>query len=166
MERINVAILGATGTVGQKFIALLENHPFFEIHELVASSRSAGKRYADACNWKQNSFIPENLRDRIVKSTDENLESPILFSGMDAEFAGEIEEKYAHAGHYVISNAKNHRMDPRVPLIIPEINADHFEVIKSQPYLGGIITNSNCSTMFMAMVLAPSRKPSAWRPCR
>lgn len=155
MEKIKVAVLGATGTVGQKFIALLENHPYFETHELVASPRSAGKPYAQACDWKQDSFIPAALRDRIVKSTEEELESSILFSGMDASVAGEIEEKYAHAGHFIISNSKNHRMNPCVPLIIPEINADHFEVIKHQPYKGGIITNSNCSTMFMAMVLAP-----------
>lgn len=155
MEKIKVGILGATGTVGQTFIALLEGHPFFEVHELMASERSAGKRYVEACRWKQNSFIPEKLKNRIVKSTEERVESPLIFSGMDANFAGEIEKKYAHDGHFVISNTSNHRMDPQVPLIIPEVNPDHFEILKHQPYRGGIITNSNCSTMFMAMVLAP-----------
>lgn len=158
MDKISVAVLGATGTVGQKFITLLENHPFFEVREVVASSRSAGKRYEEAVNWKQDRFIPENVKSLVVKTTEEHLESPILFSGMDAEVAGPAEEAYAHKGHFVISNSKNHRMDKDVPIIIPEVNPDHFELIKSQPYKGAIITNSNCSTMFLAMVLAPLNK--------
>lgn len=155
MEKIPVAILGATGTVGQKFIYLLENHPTFEIKELVASPRSAGKKYAEACNWKQDSPINDNIKNIIVKSTDDKLESKILFSGMDASVAGEAETNYAEKGHIVISNSKNHRMDSDVPIIIPEVNPDHFEITKSQPYKGAIITNSNCSTMFIAMVLKP-----------
>ena len=158
MEKISVAILGATGTVGQKFITLLENHPFFEVRELVASSRSAGKPYREAVSWKQDRFIPETVGDLIVKTTDDKLESRILFSGMDAEVAGPAEEAYAERGHFVISNSKNHRMDKTVPIIIPEVNSDHFEMIKAQPYKGAIITNSNCSTMFLAMVLAPLHK--------
>lgn len=157
-NKISVAILGATGTVGQKFITLLEGHPQFQVKEVVASPRSAGKAYKDACSWKQDNFIPADVADLIVKSTDEALESPVLFSGMDASVAGEIEEKYASEGHFVISNAKNHRMDPNVPIIIPEVNADHFEVLNRQPWKGGIVTNSNCSTMFLAMVLAPLHK--------
>ena len=158
MEKISVAVLGATGTVGQKFITLLENHPFFEVRELVASSRSAGKPYREAVSWKQDRFIPETVGDLIVKTTDDKLESRILFSGMDAEVAGPAEEAYAERGHFVISNSKNHRMDKTVPIIIPEVNSDHFEMIKAQPYKGAIITNSNCSTMFLAMVLAPLHK--------
>lgn len=158
MEKISVAVLGATGTVGQKFISLLENHPFFEVTEVVASSRSAGKPYKDAVSWKQDRFIPESVGNLIVKTTDDALESRILFSGMDAEIAGEAEEEYARRGHFVISNSKNHRMDKDVPIIIPEVNPDHFELIKSQPYKGAIITNSNCSTMFLAMALAPLHK--------
>lgn len=158
MNKISVAILGATGTVGQKFITLLEGHPYFEVKEVVASPRSAGKLYQDACSWKQDNFIPSDVASLTVKSTDEKLESPLLFSGMDASVAGEIEEKYADAGHFIISNAKNHRMDPNVPIIIPEVNADHFELLKTQPWKGGIVTNSNCSTMFLAMVIAPLHK--------
>lgn len=158
MNTISVAILGATGTVGQKFISLLENHPFFVIKEVVASSRSAGKLYKDACNWKQDNFIPADIANMVVKSTDELLSSPILFSGLDASVAGEVEEAYANAGHFIISNARNHRMDKNVPLIIPEVNVGHFEIIKKQPWKGGIVTNSNCSTMFLAMVLAPLHK--------
>lgn len=155
MEKINVGILGATGTVGQKFISLLEDHPYFTVAEVVASERSAGKKYSEATNWKQDKFIPSNVANLIVKSTDDKLESKILFSGMDASVAGEIEEKYASEGHYVISNSKNHRMDKNVPIIIPEVNPEHFEIIKKQQYKGAIITNSNCSTMFLAMVLHP-----------
>lgn len=158
MEKIAVGILGATGTVGQKFITLLENHPYFVVNEVVASPKSAGKKYSQATNWKQDSFIPAHVANLTVKSTDQPLESKILFSGMDASVAGEIEEQYANQGHYVISNSKNHRMDELVPIIIPEVNCDHFELIKKQPYKGAIITNSNCSTMFLAMVLAPLHK--------
>lgn len=158
MEIIPVAVLGATGTVGQKFIALLEGHPFFEVTEVVASSRSAGKSYKEACEWKQDSFIPRQIASLTVKSTEEDLESRICFSGLDASAAGEVEERYAKEGKVVITNSKNHRMDEFVPIIIPEVNADHFEIVKKQPYKGAIITNSNCSTMFLAMALAPIYK--------
>lgn len=156
-KKIPVAILGATGTVGQKFVLLLANHPQFEIAELVASERSAGKRYSEATFWKQDTAIPPAVAGMTVKSTEESLDSRILFSGLDSGVAGPLEERYAHSGHLVISNAKNHRMDPNVPLVIPEINPDHFALVGKQPYKGGIITNSNCSTMFLAMVLAPLR---------
>ncbi len=155
MEKIKVAILGATGTVGQKFVTLLTDHPYFEIHELVASPRSAGKRYIDVCRWKQNSPIAEKIGEMVVKTTEESLESTILFSGLDSSVAGPVEERYANEGHYVISNSKNHRMDPDVPLVIPEINHDHLDIIKKQKYRGAIVTNSNCSTMFLTMALAP-----------
>lgn len=158
MSKIPVAILGATGTVGQKFIVLLQNHPQFEIRELVASPRSAGKSYTEAASWKQDIPVPEDIGGKIVKSLDETLESTILFSGLDSSVAGEAETRFAEAGHFVISNSKNHRMDKDVPLVIPEINPDHFEIIKKQPYKGAIVTNSNCSTMFIAMTLAPLHK--------
>ena len=155
MDRIPVAILGATGTVGQKFILLLENHPRFEVTELVASSRSAGKRYDQACAWKQTSPIPPRVAELTVRSLDDALNAPLLFSGLDSSVAGLAEERYARAGHVVISNSKNHRMDGDVPLVIPEINPDHFELVHAQPWSGAIVTNSNCSTMFLAMALAP-----------
>jgi aspartate-semialdehyde dehydrogenase len=158
MKPINVAILGATGTVGQKFITLLQGHPYFRIHELVASPRSAGKAYQEAASWKQDQPIPGDVSGKIVKSLDDTLESTILFSGLDSSVAGEAETRFAREGHIVISNSKNHRMDADVPLIIPEINPEHFEIIKTQPYKGAIITNSNCSTMFLAMVLAPIQR--------
>lgn len=155
MSKIPVAVLGATGTVGQKFVTLLQGHPQFVITELVASPRSAGKRYKDACNWKQPGLIPQDCAEMLVKSGDEALTARILFSGLDSSVAGEAETRYAEAGHVVISNSKNHRMDPDVPLIIPEVNSDHFELVKRQKHQGALITNSNCSTMFLAMVLAP-----------
>lgn len=155
MKKIPVAILGATGTVGQKFAVLLNNHPQFEVRELVASPQSAGRKYEAVCRWKQDQPIPEALRGMIVKTTDDSLDSAVLFSGLDSSVAGTAETAYATRGHAVISNAKNHRMDPDVPLIIPEVNSDHFALLKRQPYTGSITTNSNCSTMFLAMVLAP-----------
>lgn len=155
MEKIPVAILGATGTVGQKFITLLKNHPMFTITELVASSRSQGKTYKEAVSWKQDEFIPETIASMMVLGTEDTLKSKILFSGLDSSVAGPVEEAYAERGHVVISNSKNHRMDALVPIIIPEVNPEHFEITKKQPYKGAIITNSNCSTMFLAMAMAP-----------
>ncbi len=154
-SQIAVGILGATGSVGQKFIQLLENHPWFEITEVVASERSAGKKYAEAANWFMPGKIPENISNLIVKKLDAKLESRILFSGLDASVAGEAEENYARAGHIVVSNSKNHRFDDDVPLLIPEVNADHLQLLKSQKYTGKIITNPNCSTIGLAMALKP-----------
>jgi len=155
MKKIEVAILGATGTVGQKFVRLLENHPTLVVAELVASERSAGKSYAHAVVWKQETPIPTDVAGIKVKDLSAPLSSRILFSGLDSSVAGEAETAFAAAGHTVISNSSNHRMDAQVPLIIPEINPDHFQLVKKQVGPGAIITNSNCSTMFLAMVLAP-----------
>lgn len=154
-SKIGVGILGATGNVGQKFIRLLAGHPLFEVRELVASERSAGKRYADAVSWKQETPVPADVRDLTVKDLSADLECELLFSGLDSSVAGEAETKYVMAGHAVISNSSNHRMDGDVPLTIPEVNPDHFELIRTQPGPGMLVTNSNCSTMFLAMALAP-----------
>lgn len=154
-SKIPVAILGATGTVGQKFILILQNHPWFEIDELVASPRSANRTYKDACAWKQDRPIPSYLRDKLLLQAGARLSSRILFSGMDSSVAGPIEEDYASRGHIVISNSKNHRMDSDVPIIIPEINSDHFAITKKQRFAGAIITNSNCVIMPVVMILAP-----------
>ncbi|HKK49097.1 MAG TPA: aspartate-semialdehyde dehydrogenase, partial [Alkalispirochaeta sp.] len=129
--------------------------PQFEIAELVASPRSAGKSYSEACSWKQDQPIPRRIAELTVKSTADPLSSPILFSGLDSSVAGDAEVHYAEAGHVVISNSRNHRMDADVPLVIPEINSHHFEMVSRQRWPGAIITNSNCSTMFLAMALAP-----------
>jgi aspartate-semialdehyde dehydrogenase len=157
-KRISVAILGATGTVGQRFIQILERHPWFEVREVMASDQSAGKRYDEAVGsrWKLTTAIPESVRSLRVRGPGEKLESRLLFSALDASVAGELEEKYARAGHLVSSNARNHRMDPLVPLVIPEINRDHLALLDRQPYgNGGIVTNPNCSTIVLAIALAP-----------
>lgn len=154
-KKIPVAILGATGSVGQRFIELLINHPWFEVAELAASDRSAGKKYSEAVNWIMQTPLPEKFANMIVKRSEPNLDSKIAFSGLDASVAGEIETAFAEAGYYVISNARNHRFDDDVPLMIPEVNYEHLELLKSQKYKGGIVTNPNCSTIGMALALKP-----------
>ncbi len=155
VKKIQIGVLGATGTVGQKFIRLLENHPLFSVSELVASERSAGKKYVEAVAWKQETQIPPDVARMTVKPLSAGLNSSLLFSGLDSSVAGDAETIYSAAGHTVLSNSPNHRMDSNVPIIIPEINPDHFGLVKHQRGSGAIITNSNCSTMFLAMVLAP-----------
>ncbi|TFG95351.1 MAG: aspartate-semialdehyde dehydrogenase, partial [Calditrichales bacterium] len=144
MNKIPVGVLGATGSVGQKFIQLLANHPYFEVTELAASEKSAGKPYKEAVNWFLPGRIPTAIEDKIVKSTDADLDCKLLFSGLDASVAGEIEENFARKGYVVVSNSKNHRFDPAVPLLIPEVNPDHLDLIKFQSYgTGCIVTNPN-----------------------
>jgi aspartate-semialdehyde dehydrogenase len=157
--RLPVGVLGATGAVGQKFIKLLENHPWFEVTEVAASDRSAGKRYRDAVAWKQVTPIPADVADLEVRNCTPDLKCRIVFSGLDASVAGQIEEDFARAGYVVLSNSKNHRLDEDVPLVIPELNHDHLGLISLQRAnrggTGYIVTNSNCSTMFLAMALGP-----------
>lgn len=153
--KIPVAVLGATGSVGQKFIELLQHHPWFELSEVAASERSAGKKYKDAVNWVLASSLPENIGNMIVQDCKPTLKSRIVFSGLDASVAGEIEDDFANNGYYVISNSRNHRFDKDVPLLIPEINSDHLELVKIQNRKGAIVTNPNCSTIGMVMALKP-----------
>ncbi|HVE71961.1 MAG TPA: aspartate-semialdehyde dehydrogenase [Thermoanaerobaculia bacterium] len=156
-ERMPVAILGATGSVGQRFIQLLADHPWFRVHEVVASDRSAGKSYRAAADWRLESLVPDDVAGLTVKSLGGDLESKLLFSGLDSSVAGEAEDEYANRGCAVISNSKNHRMDRDVPLLIPEINADHLDAIDEQRKhrKGYIVTNPNCSVMGLAIALAP-----------
>lgn len=154
--KINVAILGATGSVGQKFIQLLEGHPYFQVTEVAASDRSAGKKYSEAVNWFMTSPIPKDVANLTVKACAPGLESKLLFSALDANVAGEIEEEFAKKGYFVVSNSKNHRMDKDVPLLIPEVNPDHLELVKCQKFGGGaIVTNPNCSTIGLVLALKP-----------
>ncbi|MBI3659609.1 aspartate-semialdehyde dehydrogenase [Candidatus Acetothermia bacterium] len=158
--KIKVAILGATGAVGQRFVQLLENHPWFEISALAASERSAGKAYTEAVNWKLDTPLPERVRKLPVLEAKPGFEAAIAFSGLDSKVAGPIEEEFAQAGYAVISNSKNHRMDEDVPLLLPEINADHIGLIEIQKNKRGykkgfIVTNSNCSAMALCLGLAP-----------
>ena len=156
-ERIPVAVLGATGSVGQRFIQLLEHHPWFRLHEVVASERSAGKTYAAAADWRLETLLPGDAGTLTVKNLGDELESRLLFSGLDSSVAGEAEDDYANRGCAVISNSRNHRMDADVPLLIPEINADHLDAIEEQKKhrAGYIVTNPNCSVIGLAMALAP-----------
>jgi aspartate-semialdehyde dehydrogenase len=158
-ERIPVAVLGATGSVGQRFVQLLENHPWFRLHEVVASERSAGKTYGEAASWRLESVLPQSAAGLQVKPLNSELESTIVFSGLDSSVAGEAEDFYADRGAAVVSNSKNHRLDPDVPLLIPEINAEHLGAIEKQQKRRGskgfIVTNPNCSTIGLAMAIAP-----------
>ncbi len=159
---IPISILGATGSVGQKFVELLADHPWFEITALAASERSQGKSYKEAVNWFMTKPLPPHIAKMEVLPCDPSLlqlkpnnSVQIAFSGLDSSVAGEIETKFAQAGHIVISNSRNHRMDEDVPLLVPEINADHLELIKEQKYPGKIVTNPNCSTIGLVIALKP-----------
>ena len=158
-NRIPVAILGATGNVGQRFIQLLQDHPWFRVAELVASERSAGKKYEDATVWRLGADMPEGVRNLTVLDYNAELQSPLAFSGLPSEVAEEIEGRLAASGIAVVSNTATHRMEPDVPLIIPEVNADHLAAIKTQQvnrgWKGFITTNSNCSVMHLALTLKP-----------
>lgn len=158
-SRWPVAVLGATGAVGQTFVRLLADHPWFELAELGASERSAGRRYADAAHWLEGA-MPDRVADRVVTTCDaESIRAPIVFSALDAGAAVTIEPALAAAGRLVFSNAKNFRMEPDVPLVIPEVNAGHVALIARQRrergWAGAIVTNANCSVTVAALALAP-----------
>jgi aspartate-semialdehyde dehydrogenase len=153
-----VAVLGATGSVGQRFVSLLAGHPWFELTALTASERSAGRPYGDAVNWLQSSPIPREVGKAPLLPTEPGSAggTALAFSALDSGVAGPVEEEFARAGIVVVSNSKNHRMDPRVPLLVPEVNADHMELTKHQAFGGGaILTNPNCSTIGLVLALKP-----------
>lgn len=157
MSRIPVGILGATGAVGQRLVQLLASHPWFEISELAASDRSAGKPYAEACRWRLPEAPPAAAADLVVRECGERFESRLLFSGLDASVAGEVEQTLAERGHAVVSNARNHRTGADVPLLVPEVNAEHLAALDVQRRrLGGgcIVTNPNCSVIGLVLPLA------------
>ena len=158
MNKIPIAILGATGMVGQRMIQLLKNHPLFEIHKLMASERSAGKIYQQACNWRLEGECPSKIAKMIVETCNaahlpKNIK--LVFSALDSSVAGEIEKDYSLNGNcFVVSNAGNYRMHTDIPLIIPEVNPDHLELLGNNPR-SGIITNPNCCAIPLALSLAP-----------
>jgi aspartate-semialdehyde dehydrogenase len=158
-QRIPVGVLGATGSVGQRFVAMLEEHPWFEVTAVTASEASAGKAYADAARWLQSTPMPAKVVARRVLASNLEVKLPrLLFSALDASVAGPLEADLAAAGHLVVSNTKNHRLDPDVPLLVPEVNADHLGLARYQssfPRGGAILTNPNCSTIGLALALAP-----------
>jgi aspartate-semialdehyde dehydrogenase len=160
--RINVGILGATGVVGQHFINLLRDHPWFRVSWVAASERSAGKRYGDL-PWRLAAPPDHDVAALTVAPLDAVAEAPqLLFSALDASVAGDAEIAFARSGRLVVSNARNHRMDPLVPLLIPEVNPDHLDLLEAQRtakgWTGGIITNPNCSTIVIALVLGALRQ--------
>lgn len=161
-RKIEVGILGATGMVGQHFVKFLQGHSWFDLKWLGASDRSAGKKYKDAMHWHLGGVTPESVADLIVEECKPGNAPRLLFSAMDASVATEIEQAFAQAGHVVVSNSKNHRMDPDVPLLVPEINPDHLKLIPGQQrkrgWKGQIVTNPNCSTVVLTMGLAPLKQ--------
>jgi aspartate-semialdehyde dehydrogenase len=159
-KKRRVAVLGATGAVGQAFIRLLANHPWFEISELTASERSSGKRYDEAARWIGTDTIPPHVASMIVLPTDPSkVSADIVFSALDSAAAGDAEPAFARAGKTVLTNAKNYRMEPDVPLVIAEVNPSHLDVLaaqrKNRGWSGGIVANGNCSAIVTALPLAP-----------
>jgi aspartate-semialdehyde dehydrogenase len=169
-KKIRVGILGATGVVGQRFIQLLEDHPQFEVAALAASGRSQGKTYAEACTWRLPGEMPERVSSIVVQSPAPPLDCDFVFSSLPGEIAGEAEDSFARAGYPVITNSSAHRMGADVPLLIPEVNPEHLELIAPQRAAHGygrgyIVTNPNCSTIVIAMALAPLHQSFGVESC-
>src|SRR5215510_943467 len=162
MARIPVGILGATGMVGQQFIALLADHPWFEVKYLGASERSEGKKFRDAAAWRLPNRLPTEIADKVVEGAKPGNAPKLVFSGLDSSVATEIEGAFARAGHMLVSNSRNYRLFDTVPLLIPEVNADHLALLKcqgqAQGWSGSIVTNPNCAVVVLAMALAPLRQ--------
>jgi aspartate-semialdehyde dehydrogenase len=160
MQKLDVAILGATGAVGQRFIELLEDHPWFRVAEVAGSSRSAGKTYGEAAHWVLNGNPPASVVDLTVKSLDDDFDSPLVFSALPKEAAVTREVELADAGHVVCTNASVNRMVADVPLLLPEVNGEHAQLVDVQRRnrgwtTGALIANSNCTTMPVVMALKP-----------
>jgi len=156
-KKIPVAIIGATGPVGQKAITLLANHPRFEVKEVAASEGSAGQIYGARVQWKNEVELPANIAALKIKSLLD-VESKYVISALPADVAKEVEPALAKKGHIVCSNASAFRMDPTVPLLIPEVNLEHLSLLSKQTWSGKILTNPNCSTVFLAGALSPLRE--------
>ena len=160
VPKFRAGVLGATGIVGQRLVQLLADHPWFELTEVAASERSSGKKYSEAVRWHLNEPIPAAAADLVVKGLEPTLDCDFVFSALDSSVAGTAEEEFARAGYPVVSNSKNHRMAPDVPLLIPEVNASHLDAIpvqqKNRGYGSGfVVTNPNCSTAGLVLVLKP-----------
>jgi aspartate-semialdehyde dehydrogenase len=163
MQPIEVGVLGATGMVGQHFVKFLQGHPWFKLTWAGASDRSAGKKYRDATSWRLNGAMPSDIADLYVNECKPGNGAPrLMFSATDASVATEIERAFAGAGHVVVSNSRNHRMEADVPLLVPEVNYDHLKIIPRQQrergWKGQIVTNPNCSTIVMTLALAPLKQ--------
>ncbi len=167
--RIPVAILGATGTVGQKLVRLLAEHPWFEIASVAASDQSAGLRYGEVVRWRETTPLPEEVAALTVQRTEPGLPGRIAFSALDAEVAGPVEQAFAARGVFVVTNTRTHRMEPDVPLLIPEVNPDHLELLHEQRrrrgWKGGIVANPNCSTAGLVLAAAPLHRAFGLAKC-
>jgi len=159
MKKYSIGILGATGMVGQRYIQLLEDHPWFEVTWLAASDRSSGKTYGEAAKWRLDTPLPERIANMVVSPADPAGAPKIIFASIDAAIARELEPKFAAAGCAVLSNSSAFRMAPNVPLVIPEINAEHLGLIEEQEWRkasgGYLVTNPNCSTIGLVLALKP-----------
>jgi aspartate-semialdehyde dehydrogenase len=159
MEKIPVSILGATGMVGQRFAVLLDNHPWFSVVALTGSDRSIGRPYEECCRWVLADPMPDYARQMIVQPTEPDGESAVAFSALPADLAREAEPKYARAGTGVCSNASAFRQEPDVPILIPEVNPDHIQIIEVQRshrgWKGFIVTNPNCTSTGLTMAFRP-----------
>lgn len=159
MRKRKVAVLGATGTVGQRFVSLLADHPWFELVALTTSEAKVGKRYADAVHWQLPDGISERVADMRLEQTSPDLDAEICFSALPSEAAAEHEAPLAKVGHHVFSNVKTHRMDADVPLLIPEVNPEHVRALEHQRrtrgWTGTLVTNGNCSAIHLTLAIAP-----------
>ncbi len=160
MNSFRVGVLGATGMVGQQIIHRLRTHPWFRVTAVAASERSAGRCYAEAASWRSNEPLPPEVGALPVQSLDDMLDCDFVFSALDSSVAGAAEENFARRGYPVISNSSNHRMEPDVPLIVPEVNPDHIALVETQRarrgYTSGfIVTNPNCSAAGLVVALKP-----------
>ncbi|OGO04167.1 MAG: aspartate-semialdehyde dehydrogenase [Chloroflexi bacterium RBG_13_56_8] len=160
MKPIRAGVLGATGAVGQRFIELADRNPWFEITTVAASERSVGLPYHQACTWRVSADCPPSVRDMIVQPCEPGLDCDIVFSALPTQIAGETEERMARAGYGVLSNASSHRMDPDVPLLIPEVNPEHLGLIPIQRRNRGwdrgfIVNDPNCSVVGLVLALKP-----------
>jgi len=158
MTRVPVSILGATGTVGQKFVRLLAEHPWFEIAAVAASDQSAGRPYGQVVRWRETTPLPDRVARMVISRCEAPLPGAVAFSALDSDVAGPIEQAFARAGAFVVTNSKNHRMDQDVPLLIPEVNPDHLGLLARQRrergWNGGIVANPNCSTAGLVLAVA------------
>jgi aspartate-semialdehyde dehydrogenase len=159
MSKIKVAVLAATGAVGQRFVQLLDNHPMFEVTALTGSDRTIGQTYAQGCRWLLSTPMPEYAKNMKVVPTAPGLDAVICFSALPTDQAKELEPSFAQAGHFIASNASSHRMWADVPLLIPEVNPDHTSLITAQQknhnWNGFLTTNPNCTSTGLTVVLRP-----------
>jgi aspartate-semialdehyde dehydrogenase len=159
MSKISVGVLGATGMVGQRFIQLLADHPWFKVTALAASDTSAGRPYAEACHWLLPTPMPDGVRDLVVQSVEQTMACQVVFSALPSDVAGPVEDYLADSGMVVCTNASAHRLDADVPLLIPEVNPEHTALIETQRQRRGgqglIVASANCSATQLAMALKP-----------